>query len=95
MVEIGDDTENMNINGRKNNHGAGSRRQWKSQQKLELIDEVTEAVNQVLAKGPTEYFRNMRKLIPSEVEHRRSFISKRSKYYKVLMHNMMELKKMC
>ena len=31
MVGIGDDTENVKIYGRNNNHGAGSRRQWTSQ----------------------------------------------------------------
>ena len=40
MVGIGDDTEKVNINVRKNNFGSGSRRECTSQHKLELIDEV-------------------------------------------------------
>ena len=62
---------------------------------MELIDEVTEAVNQGLAKDPMDYFRNVRKLSPSEVERRRNFISIWSKYYKVLMQDAMGLKKKC
>ena len=56
---------------------------------MELIDEVTEAVNQGLAKDQTNYFINVRKLIPSEVERRRNFISTCSKDYKVLMQDVM------
>ena len=66
----------MNIDGRKKNHGAGIRMQWTSQYNVELIRKVTEAVNQGLAKDPTNNFRNVGKLSPSEVERRKKFISK-------------------
>ena len=49
-------------------------------------------MNQGHAKYPTDYFKNVRKLSPSEVERGRNFISKRSKYYKVLMQDVMGLK---
>ena len=81
MVRIGDDNEKVKIYGRKNNCGEDSRRQWTSQQKVELIDEVREPVNQGLAKNLTDYFRNVRKLSPSKVELRRNLISKCSKDY--------------
>ena len=95
MVVIGDETEKVKIDGRKNNFGSVSRRQWTSQQKVELIDEVREPVNQGLAKNLTDYFRNVRKLSPIEVEHRKFFIIKWSKYYKILMQDVMGLKNKC
>ena len=95
MVGTGNGTERVKIEGRKNNCGAGSRREWTSQQKVELIDKVREAVNQGLSKDPTDYFRNVRTLSPSEVERRRNFISKWSKCYNILMQNVMVLKNKC
>ena len=62
---------------------------------MELIEEVTEYLNQGLAKYPIDYFRNVRKLIPSEVDRRINFISKCQKYYKVSMQYVMRLKKKC
>ena len=59
---------------------------------MELIEEVTEYLNQGLAKYPIDYFRNVRKLIPSEVDRRINFISKCQKYYKVSMQYVMRLK---
>ena len=82
----------MKIDGRENNYGEASRRQWTSKKNAELIDEVTESVNQVLAKYPKDYFRNVRKLSPSKVELRRNLISKCSKDYYVLMQDVMVLK---
>ena len=76
MIGIGNYTENLKIDDRKSNHVSGSGRQRKSRQKVEFIDKVTKAVNQGLAKYPTDYFRIVRKLIPSEVGRRRNFISK-------------------
>ena len=60
---------------------------------MEFIDKVVEGVNQDLDKYTTDYFMKERKLIPSELEHRRNSISILSKYYKFLMQDVVGLKK--
>ena len=95
MVGIGYDTEKVDIGYRNKKWVSGSRSQWTSLNKVELVEKVTEAVNQGLAKYPKDYFRNMGKLISGEVERRRNFISKWSKDYKVLIQDVMGLKNKC
>ena len=49
-------------------------------------------MNKSLSKRPTDYFNNVQKLSPSEVERRRIFISKWSEDYSLLIQYVMGLK---
>ena len=67
------------LDGRKTNRGCAVRQNWSSRQKVEFVDEVIQAINEGVAGSVTEYYRDVMKCVPAEVERLRNRFTKWSK----------------
>jgi hypothetical protein len=69
---IDDGGANSKTDGRKGNRGSSKCHQWTVREKLEIVDEVMQAIDDGLASSATNYFRDVKQCQPAEVEYLRN-----------------------